>query len=858
VAMDGRMPLSVPKSSMNCSTAPSVTVTMASTGAQPRKKIFSGNSKQNRAVFNMKNFWSDSNGPKKSSLVSSKTKNSIFDVQYVWRPKAVSVDVTTADGNDRKSTSPLVSAAITHVTTTKTTTTYLTPTTTASAIKSPTKASAHTVRSKSSSPVKASLKASVDSSAFITAKPAVDYSTQTTYATRRMKARSGAQLLDPSSPPPPSAKTSPEVVKQTKPTVVEDNQLSVGSDSRAESPVEEMDAESVVSETSTNGPLTQSSESPASQKAPVIDLMPESSQPTDETDSLAVTTTTTETTDTTATSETTTQIISKPKRKIFSSANKKNRAVFSAKNFWTSGPSEFDGDDFGGEPNADPSAAATQSSSTTANANNKNKMADDFDAEDDYVVLRRVKKAHQCHDLGETEQFDDDIKYHLSGIDVSNSTAMRCLSILGLTQQAMRPEFRMHLRAHDDMPRIISALMDAPTDDNLALCTACLMFVYSQDRLTMDIDPNALSLMLQLLETRSDECNAVDLKTKNKVKDLCEQMKKKDIPVAKYLKLSDITAGTLAMETLLGLTSKRAGDWFKEELRRIKGIDFIMDTVLRCSEFNDDEGFMVKIDRCMHVLENVTLNNLENQEYILKYREGLFINTSIQLLHSCKYRILLSNDSKVFLSAFFSILRVLTHLTSESADGCLIIGSYEGIIDLLLESIVELPSFIMSDQRFDLMVILLCLCINLVEFCPQMRDLVVTSNSKLKNLIELLFKRIEEAVRTEQQTDELLESHEKVQMTEAMRDSLLHTMLSQSGNHMEHSIIAACIALLLGCTIQDNMRYTNTVRSNLPNQSFDPLVEVLQKLRDFAYLADIMTKKGKERVDRIIQVFKSS
>lgn len=54
---------------------------------------------------------------------------------------------------------------------------------------------------------------------------------------------------------------------------------------------------------------------------------------------------------------------------------------------------------------------------------------------------------------------------------------------------------------------------------------------------------------------------------------------------------------------------------------------------------------------------------------------------------------------------------------------------------------------------------------------------------------------------------------------------------------MEHSIIAACIALLLGCTIQDNFRYTNIVRNNLPNLSFEPLVEVLQKLRDFAFLA---------------------
>ena len=60
------------------------------------------------------------------------------------------------------------------------------------------------------------------------------------------------------------------------------------------------------------------------------------------------------------------------------------------------------------------------------------------------------------------------------------------------------------------------------------------------------------------------------------------------------------------METLLGLTSKRAGDWFKVELRRLKGIDFIVNTVLRCAESYLEEGQMVKIDRCMHVLENVS------------------------------------------------------------------------------------------------------------------------------------------------------------------------------------------------------------------------------------------------------------
>lgn len=36
-------------------------------------------------------------------------------------------------------------------------------------------------------------------------------------------------------------------------------------------------------------------------------------------------------------------------------------------------------------------------------------------------------------------------------------------------------------------------------------------------------------------------------------------------------------AGHLAMETLLSLTSKRAGDWFKEELRLLGGLDHIVD-----------------------------------------------------------------------------------------------------------------------------------------------------------------------------------------------------------------------------------------------------------------------------------------
>lgn len=36
------------------------------------------------------------------------------------------------------------------------------------------------------------------------------------------------------------------------------------------------------------------------------------------------------------------------------------------------------------------------------------------------------------------------------------------------------------------------------------------------------------------------------------------------------------------METLLSLTSKRAGEWFKEELRELGGLQHIMETICEC------------------------------------------------------------------------------------------------------------------------------------------------------------------------------------------------------------------------------------------------------------------------------------
>lgn len=69
------------------------------------------------------------------------------------------------------------------------------------------------------------------------------------------------------------------------------------------------------------------------------------------------------------------------------------------------------------------------------------------------------------------------------------------------------------------------------------------------------------------------------------------------------------------METLLSLTSKRAGEWFKEELRVLGGIDHIVRTIKDCVRKlappvanwdTTDVDVLRKADRCMRVLENVS------------------------------------------------------------------------------------------------------------------------------------------------------------------------------------------------------------------------------------------------------------
>ncbi|XP_024938200.1 protein wings apart-like isoform X2 [Cephus cinctus] len=532
-----------------------------------------------------------------------------------------------------------------------------------------------------------------------------------------------------------------------------------------------------------------------------------------------------------------------------------------------------------------------------------------------YTVVKNVKKAHQIQESGEFQEFNDDVEYILDTLRENNPNATRCLSAIRLASKCMAPAFRMHVRAHGTVAKFFKALHDATKDQSLGLCTATVMFVLSQDRLAMDLDRDCLELMLSLLESDASHKNALDdcglsraelLKNKEKVRQLCADIQAQGH--AKHLNLDNITVGQLAMETLLSLTSRRAGEWFKEELRELGGLEHIVKTIREChrhiyasnvprSGWTDpllDQ--LRKVDRCLRVLENVTHMNEENQVYLLKYDNGVLVSTLASLYHLCGHEIPIyptidpsdkSSTGAVVRECLFAIIKVLINLThrfNRQSFGSQAVGSQAGVVECSLYLLLRVPDSLPEEKRFDMMMLALILLINLVEQCDDNKKLLIESKappspenvfdisgeSGVEALIDLFYKQEELARAEEQKTDAILDGKKDSEQTETVStttksqeefiEETVTKLLQKAGRHMEHTLIGAYVVLLLGYLVMDNKDYESLVRNRLPDNTFATMVTVLQKFFNFMNLtaSNEVSSCGIAATDKVIKFLKLS
>ncbi|NXI46749.1 WAPL protein, partial [Galbula dea] len=425
-----------------------------------------------------------------------------------------------------------------------------------------------------------------------------------------------------------------------------------------------------------------------------------------------------------------------------------------------------------------------------------------------YTVVQHVKHFNDVVEFGENQEFTDDIEYLLSGLKSNQPLNTRCLSVISLATKCAMPSFRMHLRAHGMVAMVFKTLDDSQHHQNLSLCTAALMYILSRDRLNMDLDRASLDLMIRLLELEQDASSAKLLnekdmnKIKEKIRRLCETVHNK------HLDLENITTGHLAMETLLSLTSKRAGDWFKEELRLLGGLDHIVDKVKECvdhlSSDENEEKLVASLwgaERCLRVLESVTVHNPENQSYLIAYKDSQLIVSSAKALQHCEELIQRYNraeDSiclpdnkplphqnvtnhvgKAVEDCMRAIIGVLLNLTNDNEWGSTKTGEQEGLIGTAMNCVLQVPKFLPQEQRFDIRVLGLGLLINLVEYSARNRHCLVNMETScsfdsfcagegddslkvtgqvdaVQALVQLFLERERAAQLAESQTDELI------------------------------------------------------------------------------------------------------
>ncbi|KAJ8360164.1 hypothetical protein SKAU_G00166890 [Synaphobranchus kaupii] len=432
-----------------------------------------------------------------------------------------------------------------------------------------------------------------------------------------------------------------------------------------------------------------------------------------------------------------------------------------------------------------------------------------------YTVVHNVKHFNDVVEFGENQEFTDDFEYLETGLKSGQPLNTRCLSVIGLATRCAMPSFRMHLRARGKVAQVFSTLNDAPQHPNLALCTASLMYILSRDRLNMDLDRASLDQMIRLLELEQDPKTADGQlssremgKVKEKIRKLCETVHNK------HLDLENITTGHLAMETLLSLTSKRAGDWFKEELRLLGGLDHIVDKVKECvenlREEDDEENLVASLwgaERCLRVLESVTVHNPENQGYLIAYKDSQLIVSSARALRHCEEKIQcysrevpalsacggavlphcsFSNVGKAVEDCMRAVIGVLLNLTHDNEWGSTKTGEQDQLILTALNCVLWVPQFLAQEQRFDISVLGLGLLINLVEYSARNRHCLMDmhlntppcdsacvgegeelttegSFSAIAALVQLFLQRERAAVLAEEQTDDFMKDAQKPQ-----------------------------------------------------------------------------------------------
>ncbi|XP_065316544.1 uncharacterized protein LOC135925245 isoform X2 [Gordionus sp. m RMFG-2023] len=266
----------------------------------------------------------------------------------------------------------------------------------------------------------------------------------------------------------------------------------------------------------------------------------------------------------------------------------------------------------------------------------------------------------------------------------------------------------------------------------------------------------------------------------------------------------------LSLETLINLSCyQKCNSDFRQCMREHKGIDIIIQTTMENYEqlvsFNtatvaDEyliENKLKRLSVLILVLENLIFMDKDNQNYLLNYKDE-FMRTLLCIIKHCIQNLItiplnpkviveseeytfkqpliefhyqaspikISQNDTIYdktshLNLLLGVLRLMINLTHENETGCkkIVFNSlnlpstdYKLFADLVC-LVLAIKGEKLNDKIFDLIVLVLCFLINLMEYCDENKKLCLCQNESLAlqtpglNFLKLLVKSFFEYTR---------------------------------------------------------------------------------------------------------------
>merc|ERR1712241_1632702 len=282
-------------------------------------------------------------------------------------------------------------------------------------------------------------------------------------------------------------------------------------------------------------------------------------------------------------------------------------------------------------------------------------------------------------------------------------------------------------------------------------------------------------------------------------------------------------------------------------------------------------------------------NTIEKEEEpILDVLQKLFqlLDAEVQLNPTTDFA---DKESVGFIlrETLFSVIRVhinLVHDYRNKAYGSVHVGQKKGCMATVLRCLFIMPYwFCPLGKRFEALVLSLTLLINMVEHCDENRQTLMDSMAAQKDsdfcvkeeprmavedLVQLFIDRDTLAKMSEEKTDNILDCvDEEVQEIDPKEDpnkkndkptldETVQKLIGKAGNHMESTLIAAYVGLVIGYLIKNNEDYECRIREYLPTRDFKGAVAILEKMLNFMKMTSVGTigsNKGIKATEGIIK-----